>query len=77
MEKALFILFSPLGVINGVKVRTKKKKKKRDLKKEKIRAPSDAWKDYLKTWGIKTPAARVNVLMQVGLWPTAIKLNPL
>ena len=52
-------------------------KKKRDLKKEKIRAPSDAWKDYLKTWGIKTPAARVNVLMHVGLWPTAIKLNPL
>ena len=25
-------------------------KKKRDLKKENIRSPNDAWKGYLKTW---------------------------
>ena len=31
----------------------------------------------MKTWGLKTPAARVNVLRHVGLWPTAIRLSPL
>ena len=28
-------------------------------------------------WKPGSPAARVNVLKHVGLWPTAIKLNPL
>ena len=40
-----------------------------------FRSPNDAWKDYLNTWGIEPPAARVNVLMHIELWPTAIKLN--
>ena len=49
----------------------------RYLKKEKIRSPNDARKDYLKTWGLELAAARVNVLTHIGSWPTAIKLNPL
>ena len=39
--------------------------------------PKNYWKSYLKSWGLKTPAARVKELTHVGLWPTAIKLNPL
>ena len=72
MERALFILFLPLGVISGVK----RPYKKMTLKKEKIRQPNDAWKGYLKTWGLEPPAARVNVLMNIELWPAAMKLNP-
>ena len=52
-------------------------KEKRDLKKEKIRSPYDAWKGYLKTWGLEPSAARIKVLTHVWLWPTDIKLNPL
>ena len=50
---------------------------KRHLKKENIRAQNDAWKGYLKNWGLETPAARVSVLTHGGLQPTAIKINPL
>ena len=50
LERALFILFLPLAVINDVK-RLHKMKKKKDLKKEEIKSPNDAWKGYLKTWG--------------------------
>ena len=28
-------------------------KGKRNLRKEKIGSPNDAWRDYLKTWGLK------------------------
>ena len=50
---------------------------KRDLEVDKIRSPNDAGKGYLKTWGLETPAAWVNVLTHVnGLLPTTIKLNP-
>ena len=49
----------------------------RDLKKEMIRSPNDAWNGYLKIWGLEPPAARVNVLTHIGSFPTAIKLNPL
>ena len=40
-------------------------------------SPNDACKGYLKTWGLELPVARVNMLTHVGLWPTAIKPNPL
>ena len=63
-------------------------KAKRVLKKENIRSPNDAWKGYLKTWdqtpqgGFTRPNMNppqqqgANVLIQVGLWPMAIILNP-
>ena len=40
--------FLPLRVINCVK--SPYKKKKGELKKEKIKSPNDAWKDSLKPW---------------------------
>ena len=46
-------------------------KEKRDLKKEKIRSPNDAWKDYLKTRGLESPTVAPSPQ------PTAIKLNAL
>ena len=45
---------------------------KRDLKKEKIRSPNDAWKDYLNP---QLPTPRANILTHVGLWPMAITLK--
>ena len=50
MERALFILFLPLGVINSVK--NLYKNKKRPKKNEKIRSPE---KSCLKTWGCESP----------------------
>ena len=54
MERALFILFFfflPLAVIKGVECPYETEK--RDLEKEKIRSLNDAWKGYLKTWGLE------------------------
>ena len=68
MERALF--FFTFRSHQGVK--SPYKKEKRDLEKEKIRSPNDAWKDYLKTWGLEPLVARVNVLTQIALWTTDI-----
>ena len=38
-------------------------KGKRDLKKEKNRWPNDAWKSYLKTWGVEPQLQRSRVVM--------------